>query len=57
MTKEENLMSSKDNHTFDVADFWLSYLNGPDSVISDEMDGMDENPNPIDVDQTKPFKG
>ncbi|MBS4172290.1 hypothetical protein [Bacillus sp. FJAT-49736] len=49
-------MSSKDGIPFDFADFWISYLNGPEDLY-DDLNEMDEYPISNDNEQTTTYKG
>lgn len=57
MTTEENGMSVKDNSSFDIADFWIAFLNGPGGKVNNDFNEMDENPKFFDDDQSNTYKG
>ncbi|MBB2479557.1 MULTISPECIES: hypothetical protein [Heyndrickxia] len=50
-------MSVKDNSSFDIADFWIAFLNGPGGKVNNDFNEMDENPKFFDDDQSNTYKG
>jgi len=50
-------MSAKDNSSFDIADFWIAFLNGPGKADNNDFNEMDENPKLLDDHQSNIFKG
>ncbi|MGV3464545.1 MAG: hypothetical protein ACO1OT_04550 [Heyndrickxia sp.] len=50
-------MSAQDNSTFDIADFWIAFLNGPGKADNNDINELDENPKLLENQQSNTFKG
>lgn len=50
-------MRRKDNSSFDIADFWIAFLNGPGGTVNDDFNEMDENSKLLKDDQSNTYKG